>query len=112
MNNGFLSTPIQLQRGLRQGCPLSLPLYVIQGEVATININNQNIKGIKIPNNNKEIISQYAGDSYFLLAEQQLVQFEINYFEKLKKNNKLNHKLRKNQSTTYKHRSNFLLTKT
>ena len=47
MNNGFLSTPIQLQRGLRQGCPLSLPLYVIQGEVATININNQNIKGIK-----------------------------------------------------------------
>ena len=47
MNNGFLSTPIQLQRGLRQGCPLSLPLYVIQGEVATINKNNQNIKGIK-----------------------------------------------------------------
>ena len=86
MNNGFLSTPIQLQRGLRQGCPLSLPLYVIQGEATTINVNNnQNIEGIKIPNNNKEIISQYADDSNFLLAEQQLVQFVINYFEKLKK---------------------------
>ena len=85
MNNGFLSTPIQLQRGLRQGCALSLSLYIIQGEVTTININNQNIKGNKIPNNTKEIISQYADDSNFLLAEQQLVQFVINYFEKLKK---------------------------
>ena len=87
MNNGFLSTPIQLQRGLRQGCPLSIPLYVIQGEVTTININsNQNIKGIKIPNHNKEIkISEYADNSNFLLTEQQLVQFVINYFEKLKK---------------------------
>ena len=30
---------VQIQRGLRQGCPLSLLLYVIQGEVTTININ-------------------------------------------------------------------------
>ena len=85
MNNGFLSTPIQLQRGLRQGCPLSLPLYVIQGEATPINLNNnQNIEGIKIPNNKKERNSQYADDSNFLLAEQS-VQFVINYFEKLKK---------------------------
>ena len=60
INNGFLSPPIQLLRRLRQGCPLSLPLYVIQGEVTTANINkNENIKGIKIPNSRKEIkISQ------------------------------------------------------
>ena len=60
INNGFLSPPIQLLRGLRQGCPLSLPLYVIQGEVTTANIDkNENIKGIKIPNSRKEIkISQ------------------------------------------------------
>ena len=70
-NNGFLSTLIQLQGGLRQGCPLSLPLYVIEGEVTTININNnQNVKRIKIPNNNKGIkISQYADDSNFLLTD-------------------------------------------
>ena len=86
-NNGFLSTPIQLQRGLRQGCPLSLPLYVIQGEVTAININNnQNIKGIKIPNNNKEIeICQYAYDSNFLLTEQKSIEPVIGFFQKLNK---------------------------
>ena len=41
-----MSSPIHLQRGLRQECPLSLPLYVIQ-EVTTANIiKNENIKGI------------------------------------------------------------------
>ena len=46
INNGFLSSPIHLQRGLRQECPLSLPLYVIQ-EVTTTNIiKNENMKGI------------------------------------------------------------------
>ena len=86
-NNGFLSTPIRLERGLRQGCPLSLPLYVIQGEVTTININNnQNIKGIKTPNNNREVkISQYSGDSNFLLTEQKSIEPVTDFFEKLNK---------------------------
>ena len=45
INNGYMSSPIQLLRGLRQGCPLSLPLYVIHGEVTKVNINNnENIK--------------------------------------------------------------------
>ena len=44
-NNDFLSETISLFRGLRQGCPLSLPLYVIQGEVTTEDINkNETIK--------------------------------------------------------------------
>ena len=52
-NNGFLSETVKMLRGLRQGCPLSLPLYVIQGEVTTKNINNDNtIIGPKIPLNN------------------------------------------------------------
>lgn len=38
INNGFLSSPVNLQKGLRQGRPLSLPLYVIQGEITTVNI--------------------------------------------------------------------------
>ena len=39
INNGFLSPQVSLQRGLRQGCPLSLPLYVVQGQITITNIN-------------------------------------------------------------------------
>ena len=87
INNGFLSPLVHLRRGLRQGCPLSLPLQVTQGEVATLNVNqNKNIKGTKIPNKTNEIkISQYADDSNFLLTEQESVEKVIEYFQKLKK---------------------------
>ena len=39
IKNGFLSPQVSLLRGLRQGCPLFLPLYVIQGQITTTNIN-------------------------------------------------------------------------
>ena len=67
INNGFLSPQGSLQRGLRQGCPLFLPLYVIHGQVTTTNINqNNNITGIYIPNQKNQVkISQYADDSNF-----------------------------------------------
>ena len=67
INNGFLSDTVTMLRGLRQGCPLSLPLYVIQGEVTTKSINNDNtITGLTIHNTKKQIeISQYADDSNF-----------------------------------------------
>ena len=87
INNGYLSSPINLYRRLRQGCPLSLPLYVVQSEVTTININNnENIVGIKIPNKTKQIkISQYADDSNFLIKTQQSAKHILHYFQKLKK---------------------------
>ena len=39
INNGFFSPQVSLQRGLRQGCPLSLPLYVVQEQMTITNIN-------------------------------------------------------------------------
>ena len=86
-NNGFLSEQVPLQRGLTQGCPLSLPLYVIQRKVITININNNTtIKGINIPNNTKQIkISQYADDSNLFLTNQDTVNKTLQFFEKLNK---------------------------
>ena len=45
--NGFLSPSINLLRGLRQGCPLSLPLYVIQEEITPTNINENQSKESK-----------------------------------------------------------------
>ena len=84
-NNGFISENVPMLRGLRQGCPLSLPLYVIQGEITTQNINkDQNIIGITIPNQKKKLkISQYADDSNFFLQNEELVKNVLNYFKKL-----------------------------
>lgn len=51
VNNGFLSETVNMLRGLRQGCPLYPPLYVIQGEITTENVNNdKTITGTTIPN--------------------------------------------------------------
>ena len=84
-NNGFLSENVPMLRGLRQGCSLSLPLYVIQGEITTQNINkDQNIIGITIPNQRKKLkISQYADDSNFFLQNEESVKKVLNYFQKL-----------------------------
>ena len=85
-NNRFLSKKVMILRGLRQGCPLSLPLYVIQGELTTKNINNDNtIIGLKIPNSEKQLkISQYADNSNFSLQDQNSVRNVIKYFQELK----------------------------
>ena len=87
INNGFLSSPINLERRLRQGCPLSLPLYVIQGQITTTNISkNEKIEGITIPNYTKQIkISQYADDSNFLFKIQESIKHVFKFFKKLKK---------------------------
>ena len=86
-NNGFLSQTVMMLRGLRQGCPLSLLLYVIQSEVTAKNINNDNtIIGLKIPNSKKQLkILQYADDSNFFLQDQNSVKNVIKYFQKLQK---------------------------
>lgn len=67
IRNRFLSDMVIMLRGLRQGYLLSLPLYVIQGEITTQNINNdKTITGLTIPNSKKQLqISQYADDSSF-----------------------------------------------
>lgn len=63
-----------------------MPLDVIHREIITTNINNnENIKGIKIPNNKKEIkISQYGDDSNILLTNEESIQHAITFFQKLK----------------------------
>ena len=82
-NNGFLSTPFSLSRGVRQGCPLSLLLYIINGEVINLNIkNNDKIVGYPIPNQKENAkLSQYADDTnLFVLTEQSIIEI-LNFFE-------------------------------
>ena len=67
LNNGWASCFFQLQRGVRQGCPLSPYLFILSAEILAKAVrSNKNIKGISV--NNSEIkISQYADDTTFIL---------------------------------------------
>ena len=86
-NNGFLSPQVLLQRGLRQGCPLPLPLYVIQSQITTTNIKqDKTITGINILNQREQVkILQYADDSNFFVKNQESVQQVITFFQNLNK---------------------------
>ncbi len=54
LNNGNTGIYFKLQRGVRQGCPLSAYLFITTLEILPNKIQNDtNIKGIKL--NNKEI---------------------------------------------------------
>ena len=63
LNNGHASEFFTLERGVRQGCPLSGLLFVIGIEVLATAIKNKaTIKGIKV--DQKEIkVSLYADDT-------------------------------------------------
>ena len=67
LNNGWSSAFFKLGRGVRQGCPLSLYLFILCAEILAETIRkNENIKGITI--NEKEIkISQYTDDTTLIL---------------------------------------------
>ena len=67
LNNGWASNFFEIQRGVRQGCPLSPYLFVLSVEVLAKAIRkNQSIKGIFV--NRREIkLSQYADDTTLIL---------------------------------------------
>ena len=48
-SNGYFSEYIKLKRDMRQGCPLSFPLYCTQNDVFTNSVNkDENIKGFQL----------------------------------------------------------------
>ena len=86
LNNGWISDPINLERGVRRGCPLSPLLYIIIAETLGNAIGkDSHIEGMKIPwTTEQSKISQYADDATLTLADDQSVirSFDIiNKFE-------------------------------
>ena len=70
MNHGWISESFNIERGVRQGCPLSSLLFIIVAEVLAMKIKQNNrIKGLGLPmshviNDQVEIkISQFADDA-------------------------------------------------
>jgi len=70
INNGHISEFFILERGLRQGCPLSPYLFILVVELLAISIrNNNDIKGISI-NEHECKINQYADDTFLSLTDE------------------------------------------
>ena len=87
LNNGWLSAKIKLDRGVRQGCPLSPLLYCLVAETLGQAIRrDDSIRGIPIPGVNKQSeVSQYAEDTTLILADNYSItqRFNlINIFER------------------------------
>ena len=87
IQSGHLSSFFNIQRGCRQGDPLSPYLFVICAEFLATKIKkNDNIKGITV-NNIEFKISQYADDTSVILdgTETSLNQTlqELNYFSRI-----------------------------
>jgi len=71
--NGSLSPPVFLQRGVRQGCPLSPLLYVLVSEVLSTQIRKcKDIEGFLLPGAGglQYKISQYADDATSILKSE------------------------------------------
>ena len=79
--NGWLTAFIPLQRGLRQGCALSMPLYILTAEILAIHIRaHPSIKGLQHPAS-QPTISQYADDTTLLLADDESINQVLKIFE-------------------------------
>ena len=68
-NNGFLSSTFPVERSTRQGDPISPLIFILVLEILFISIReDQNIKGIKVFNNEIKLTS-YADDATYFLKE-------------------------------------------
>ena len=71
INNGWLSSPFRLERGIWQGCPLSSLLSCLVVETLGQAIHRDDtIGGIQIPGSTQQQskVSQYADDTTLILA--------------------------------------------
>ena len=105
--NGVLSDPFTIMRGVRQGCPLSMLLYIIAAEVLAIFIiADTRVKGVQIGTHEIKIIN-FADDTTIFLRDIDCltrIQAILNLYEKAS-SSKIN--LSKSQALwagTYKNR--------
>ena len=73
-NNGWLSKTVNMQRGIRQGCPVSALLYILVSEILAIKIKeNINTQGFSLPNMLSEIKSVQHADDLTMINIESLI---------------------------------------
>ena len=84
-NNGWISAPVDVHRGIRQGCPCSALIFVIAVEILACKIREDNsIKGfcIKIDGKNHCLkITQLADDTTLFLKSKDEISRALNLIE-------------------------------
>ena len=70
-NGGYISDFFDMERGVRQGCPISPLLFILTLELLARDIRkNEKIKGLKLPGFERSIkIKMYADDATFFLKD-------------------------------------------
>lgn len=80
--NGVLTDPFQLERSVRQGCPMSALLYSVSVEPLAIMVRaDKKIKGIQIPNSGDSVIHQYADDTTFTIKDVESIKKVMKHIE-------------------------------
>ena len=83
-NNGWTSKPLKINKGIRQGCPLSALLFLLASEILAVKIRNDQNLGLNINIDNEEKyiqISQLADDTTLFLKDEKAVIKGLNIVE-------------------------------
>ena len=85
LNNGWISSPFDIQRGIRQGCPVSALIFVITVEILACRLRQDNdIKGIQIKLdgiNHSIKLSQLADDTTIFVKTREEISKALNIIE-------------------------------
>ena len=78
-NNGWISKTCQMNRGIRQGCPISAMLYLFVAEILALKLReNNNIPGIKINDSTEIKTIQHADDLTLSLKNEESLNASLN----------------------------------
>lgn len=81
--NGYVSEPFNLERGVRQGCPLSPMIYTLATESLLCAIRKSNdIKGFQCPDNKESKVKGYADDTAVYVRDMASIQKTIDLVNK------------------------------
>ena len=76
-NNGWMSEEQQMNRGVRQGCPISALLFILAAEMLGNNIRNDTkVDGLYF-NGNEHKLSQYADDTSIIVRNKCSVKYAL-----------------------------------